>query len=100
MQGITGPALKSYVMTQAEKEIKEQLQAIQTLQPHHGAAITEGGLDLGKIEFWLSWLLTFIQFFDKGFKTKSGEYKKPWIGKALKLIGLLFKLGLQLIFKK
>ena len=45
----------------------------------------------------LTWVLRFIDFYNRSFKTKDGEYKKSGFLKAVGIAGAIFKLGLELI---
>lgn len=54
-------------------------------------SITEGIIQV------LTWSLRFIDFYNRTFKNKKGEYRKSGWAKAIGIAGAVFSLGLELV---
>jgi hypothetical protein len=71
--------------------MRNQPAAVATTNHTYEKNMTEGIISA------LTWVLRFIEFYNRAFRTKDGEYKKSGWLKAIGIAGAIFQLGLELI---
>jgi len=90
-----------------KEKIEKELAKIQFHMKHkgllgHSALTTPASLELN-LEFLaklLKWVLAFLNFFNRAFKNKKGEYRKPGPWKWASIILAIFPLGLEMVRAK